>query len=622
MKVTIFESIYEKTPYHISVDDALDRIKKGKSAARVQEVRSALDKSKADSLKKNLPAVAFAGQLAARGDKHLLQHSGFMILDFDKLDDISEKMASIQSFPHTYAAWVSPSGNGIKALVKIVDGRKHREHFQAIRETFPDADPSGVNEERLCFESYDPHLYHNPNATPYTGILTIRQATERVDAYGDDAAKFQSLLKWISNKMGAFATGSRNRFIFILAGACCRYGMDAQTAGAMIAQQFPATSDFTHREMMTAVKSAYRTNAGSAGTVRFERDQVVNIKSRKEIKISDLPDFDPETPPRDVIYAADVKAQALDIYDNGYASVSGIDVPELDERWKVKRGEVTCLTGIGNYGKSAFYKWYQLMRVLLYGEKFASFSPEDNPPAEYYHDFVEMLLGCDCTPYNPHRPSRSVYDRAYDWVGKHIFYLYPQSDSPTPDYIKARFLELIVKEKIDGCCIDPFNQLSNDYGPRSDKYLETLLSDFTRFAQSNNLYFVVIAHPKQMSKGADGNYPCPDVFDLADGAMWNNKMDNILTYHRPFGQTDPVAPVCELHSKKIRRQKTVGKKGFTEFRYVRTTRRFEVGFDDPMGRVIFSRKLSFDGDNHPATIPHALPQSPEINTIDDDFWND
>ena len=58
-----------------------------------------------------------------------------------------------------------------------------------------------------------------------------------------------------------------------------------------------------------------------------------------------------------------------------------------------------------------------------------------------------------------------------------------------------------------------------------------------------------------MIKASDGNYPCPDVFDLTDGAMWNNKLDNILVYHRPFAQTDPSNPSCEFHSKKIRRQK-------------------------------------------------------------------
>jgi twinkle protein len=77
-----------------------------------------------------------------------------------------------------------------------------------------------------------------------------------------------------------------------------------------------------------------------------------------------------------------------------------------------------------------------------------------------------------------------------------------------------------------------------------------------------------------MRKGDDGNYPCPEVFDLADGAMWNNKADNIIIYHRPVAQTAPESPLCEFHSKKIRRQKIVGIKGFFDFELVRSTRRF------------------------------------------------
>lgn len=57
----------------------------------------------------------------------------------------------------------------------------------------------------------------------------------------------------------------------------------------------------------------------------------------------------------------------------------------------------------------------------MYGEKFGSFSPEDNPPEEYYHDLVEILLGCDCTPNNQFRPNRSIYERAYDFICKHFF---------------------------------------------------------------------------------------------------------------------------------------------------------------------------------------------------------
>lgn len=129
------------------------------------------------------------------------------------------------------------------------------------------------------------------------------------------------------------------------------------------------------------------------------------------------------------------------------------------------------------------------------------------------------------------------------------------------------FLELIVKEGIDGCDIDPFNQMSNNYQGFAgrDKYLEWVLTDFARFAILNDVYFWIIAHPIKLQKGGDGNYPCPEVFDVADGSMWNNKMDNILVYHRPLAQTDIQNPTCEFHSKKIRRQKTVGKKGSSIF---------------------------------------------------------
>jgi hypothetical protein len=200
----------------------------------------------------------------------------------------------------------------------------------------------------------------------------------------------------------------------------------------------------------------------------------------------------------------------------------GVGVPELDYIFKPKRGEITLLTGIGNYGKTAWQKSQLLSRIIMYGEKIATFSPEDTPAEEYFHDYVEMLLGCECTPFNPNRPANDIYEAAYDYISKHIFYISAEMLSPTPQYIKEKFLELIVQEKVDFCCIDPFNQMTNDYkgfGGRTDKYLETLLADFSRFAKKNDVYFWVIAHPKLMERDRSGNYKCPDVFDINDGAL-------------------------------------------------------------------------------------------------------
>jgi len=73
--------------------------------------------------------------------------------------------------------------------------------------------------------------------------------------------------------------------------------------------------------------------------------------------------------------------------------------------------------------------------------------------------------------------------------------------------------------------------------------------------RKNDVYFWIIAHPKLMERDKTGNYKCPDVFDVNDGAMWSNKMDNILVYHRPFAQTDPNNPLAEFHSKENQKEK-------------------------------------------------------------------
>jgi hypothetical protein len=340
--------------------------------------------------------------------------------------------------------------------------------------------------------------------------------------------------------------------------------------------------NFAAWEASRAIKSAYKSN--NFATAVFDNDLLVDKKTKKEVEIN-IDIFDISIKPKDVIYGEDVKEQALDLMRHGYAKLKGIDC-DLDNYFKFKHGEITCLTGIGNYGKSSFLMWYILVRAVKYGEKYALFSPEVNPAEEFYHDLTEIYLGQECILPNV---NEMRYEQAYDFISKHIFYVYPKDIAPTPEYIKERFLELIIKEKVTGCIIDPFNQLSNDYnsqGGRTDKYLETFLSDCSRFAQINNIYFVIVAHPHKLRKEADGNYPCPDVFDLADGAMWNNKMDNIIVYHRPNHQKDPTSSLCSFHSKKIRRQKQVGRKGELEFDYHRKQRRYFFGGKDVLAYLL------------------------------------
>ena len=577
--VTIYRNIFSKDePHYISVDIALDRIKTGKSQKLIEEVRNCIDKERANKIKLNLPSVCFSGVFKTRTDEGLEKHSGFLVLDFDEVEDLRDFQTDIISKDYVYACWISPRANGLKALVKIASD-KHREHFQALLEEFPTADKSGVNESRVCYESFDPDIYINTKCKPFTKT----QKVEKIEVFenADTTKTINNILTWLSNRGDAFVSGERNLFIFKFASACCRFGVYEEDTFNYCNNSFLANDNtFTRSECHRTIKSAYKSN--KAGTAVFENNKLVDKITRSEVVInSDV--YNLEIKPKDVIYGEDVKTQALNLYDNGYESVQGVGNQTLDEHFKLKRGEVSLVTGIGNYGKSTFLKWYLLLHAVKHGRKFALFPPEDNPAEEFYFDLVEIYLGCNLTPYGNGRNSRREFEMAYDWISKHFFYIYPKDAAPTPDYIKERFLEMIIKEKVDGCIIDPFNQLTNDYGSvggRDDKYLEAVLGDFDRFATLNQVFFLIVAHPKMMHKDGTGNYPCPDVFDLSGGAMWNNKMYNILVYHRPNHQQDPNSPQCEVHTKKKKRQKIVGKKGTIELEYIRNKRRFFILGED------------------------------------------
>ena len=596
--ITIFKNIFSKEPHFITVEKALERIRLGASKQLVMDIRLALDKEKANKLKLNLPSICFSGKFGVdRKDEQLIEHSGFIVLDFDDISDLRDKQTEIISKPFVYACWVSPSGNGLKALVKIADKKKHREHFQSLQDVFPEIDRSGINVSRVCYESFDPDIYVNENAEIFTKAKKIEKVVVSENESVDDSENFRRILKWLTNKNDAFVTGERNTYIFKLASACCRFGISEESALSLISMEYTVSNDFTMSEMRSAVKSGYRANRNNFGTAAIQKEKLVSKTTSYEIDVKkEFTEVVGENyRVEDVVYGIDVKDRALYINEKGFDKVQGIGIPELDYLFKPKRGEITLLTGIGNYGKTAWQKAQLLMRMVMFGEKVATFSPEDVPAEEYFHDYVEMLLGCECTPYNPNRPSSEIYEAAYDFVSKHIFYISAEMLSPTPQYIKEKFLELIVQEKVDYCCIDPFNQMTNDYkgyGGRTDKYLETLLADFSRFARKNDVYFWIIAHPKLMERDRTGNYKCPDVFDINDGAMWSNKMDNILVYHRPFAQTDPNNPLAEFHSKKIKK-KSVGRKGFMMLDYVWERRRFFIEGRDILQEMLNSKKMDF-----------------------------
>lgn len=174
-KIGMVNSCFDKTPYEVSIKEAICCIRNGTWKHIVQAVRTAVnagDKETANKLKQQLPGFLFAGTFYKRAQDGLKEPSGIIVLDFDNIaidvEMMKERFMSECLF--ILAAFSSPSGRGIKVLVPISGSHEeHKIYFEYLMMYFKDKfgvelDPSGKDICRLCFVSYDERLFVNYNA--------------------------------------------------------------------------------------------------------------------------------------------------------------------------------------------------------------------------------------------------------------------------------------------------------------------------------------------------------------------------------------------------------------------------------------------------------------------------
>ncbi len=170
--VSIFATVRGKKPKNSPLSEVLDRIKgDGKLADQIKSLRATTDSEIASKKKLNLPAVTFAGTFSKRNASGLIERSGIVTLDFDHLENAKLLRVQLNSDPHCVTAFISPGGNGVKALMRIDTDLDHAAAFSSaanyvLQRYGEEIDPSGKDVSRLCFLSHDPEIRINFEATP------------------------------------------------------------------------------------------------------------------------------------------------------------------------------------------------------------------------------------------------------------------------------------------------------------------------------------------------------------------------------------------------------------------------------------------------------------------------
>ena len=228
--VSFYKSKESKTSLEILIEEIIETIKSGKGIKeKIEQLRSENDKTQKEKIKGSLPMVTFSGLFGkSRKSKDLLKYSKVICLDIDKLEDVKSTKLILESDAYTFAAFISPSGNGLKILVQI-DGNEngHLKFFNGLNSYYKDKynieiDKACKDVSRGAFLSYDPNIYINKNSKAW-GLKDVYTSKDS-KAWGLKDVVFNKLgnINFFISRMIKFEENNRNNYVFEF-GSICRF---------------------------------------------------------------------------------------------------------------------------------------------------------------------------------------------------------------------------------------------------------------------------------------------------------------------------------------------------------------------------------------------------------------
>ena len=185
--VSVYRNSFDTVGVTTTLEAVIQRIQTGKNGL-VEKTRycNALAITEPAEYKKykekELPAVTFSGTFpkGKRKAQHLSEHSGYVPIDIDGLtaEQIPDLLAELAQLPQVVLAFVSPSGAGIKVIVRVdpipQNDLEHKGAYQACLEFFEDLattygftiDTSGKDCSRLCYLAHDTLAIVHTGAPP------------------------------------------------------------------------------------------------------------------------------------------------------------------------------------------------------------------------------------------------------------------------------------------------------------------------------------------------------------------------------------------------------------------------------------------------------------------------
>lgn len=305
--VTIIENLEKIPNNYFSLNQVLTEIISDKHKLKVEKIRNFVASGKveeASKIKKTLPAFISTGQfLGGRKKENNSVFSNIVVLDFDHIipDQYDHKFSKACSLPTTIASFRSPGGKGMKVLVPYSGGKDHYEiYYMQVAEFYRnelgiDFDPKCKDISRLCFFSYDPHLYKNLECDVFQVVpcpeieIEVTEVNE-IPKSTLNQEPLEILFKKAelrTKKICKYEDGSRNNFIFLLACNCVREGILISDAQKSILLKYK----YDKLEIETTINSAYENES------RVKKNPSVLKESLFSIYLLNIKRYNPNVEP-------------------------------------------------------------------------------------------------------------------------------------------------------------------------------------------------------------------------------------------------------------------------------------------------------------------------------------
>ena len=579
--ITVFKNFKDtKAPKYFNIDDVLLQIKNCNIQKQIDEIRAEKDEAIKKELKKMLPCILFSGKFTERKDKAQTEHSGFVVLDWDKLENLAEKKKEVSEYPFIYSVFISPSGDGLKGVVRIPkEINNHRGYYRGLMKLFIDLDPTSINESRICYASCDKDIYINKNASVFTNIVSDKIVESNNIDYKKTSQiidnKIEIALNIIRNsvdgeKHGCLLKASRLMGGFIQGGLILE-----REAINLLEYEISQKGITSLKDAQITIYKGIEHGKNSPIEIEEKRkyDYVSTTQSRITIEDEDFSFLAKQE---------DIK-KYLEQWRNGtFEKGLTTGIPSLDKYFVFKRGNYNVFNGFDNVGKSTALWYLCLLSTMFHGWRWIIYSNENRNGA-VVKKLIEFYYGIQIEKQTPEQ-----YQEAFDFINKHFTIISNDLLYNYKDILNITE-KLLNKSKYDGCLIDPYNslkiELSNNSKLSTHEYHYEAASEMQVFAKKMDtciyLNCHVITGAMRLQKG-ETKHKAPQKADTEGGGKFSNKADDFGTFHREVQDKETYTKM-EIHMRKIKEVETGG--GYTPYDepYILDMQRGMCGYADVNG---------------------------------------